>query len=41
MEEKKTKKWGPMQWVMTVLGVCVLIWGVGEGVLLFIDHTTN
>ena len=40
-EEKKAKKWGPVQWAMTVLGVCVLIWGLFEGVMLFIDHTTN
>ena len=40
-QKKQVKKWGPMQWVMTVLGVCVLIWGAFEGVMLFVDHTEN
>lgn len=42
-EEKRTKnkKWGAAQWTMTVLGVCILIWGVAESIMLFIDHTSN
>ncbi len=40
-EKKKVKKWGPVQWSMTVLGVCVILWGIAEGVSLFVDHTEN
>ncbi len=40
-QQKKNRKWGPVQWAMTVLGVCVLIWGVSESIMLFIDHTSN
>jgi len=39
--KKNVKKWGPVQWTMTVLGVCVLLWGFAEGVMLFIDHNEN
>ena len=37
-EENVMKKRGPVQWAMTILGICIIGWGLYEGVMLFVDH---
>ena len=39
-EEKKMKKHGPVQWLMTAVGVALIGWGLYEGVMLFVDKVT-
>ena len=40
-EEIKNKKRGPVQWLMTIVGVAVIGWGLWEGVKLFIGDATS
>ena len=40
-EENVTKKKrGPVQWVVTIVGLCIICWGLYEGVMLFVDNAT-
>lgn len=39
--EKKTKKRGPVQWSMTILGVCIICWGLYEGISLIVRGATT